>query len=204
MGPVNKREDFLIETYEGLISATARRFEEKARHKGVEIDDFTQILRIRVWRAIEAYDGERSSMTLRKFVFGCLTNQVKDVLKARSKVEALRSHRPGEIRLDELTPRSGYDSPLERPDGGDSSKNALRFLSTDDEDAQDALDGPDLPSSLTKDERIVALMLIEDYTYPLIAKQLGCSLVSVRSHISQIRLKMAGEPLSSDPSLEAA
>ena len=201
----NKREDFKIETYEGLIHSTARRYEEQANRKGVEFDDFVQILRIRVWKAIEAYDPARSSMVLRAFVFGCVTNQVKDVLKNRTKAEALRSHHPGEVHLDDLLPvRKEEGGTGDR--GADSSHNALRFLSVSEEQAYSELDEDEteLPDSLTPAERTVALMLIEDYTQPLIAQHLGCRLSEVRSHISSIRLKMRPGTDLPEPALKVA
>jgi DNA-directed RNA polymerase specialized sigma24 family protein len=64
-----------IAAYEGLVIKTAQMFAELV---GLEIDDMKQELRLKVVKALRAYDSERSKQTERAFVYSCVANLVKD------------------------------------------------------------------------------------------------------------------------------
>lgn len=165
-------------SYEGLVSKTAMRFGEMARVRGFEEDDFKQVLRIKVWQAINAYDPSRTRMQLPNFVFGCMTNLIKDIKGKRVRSDAY---------LEDLLGPGGSDEGVSR---GDNSRNAM-LLSVDQETAFRELETEVLlPESLDEDERAVALLLIEDYAQHEIATTLGIRRTQVRAHIAAIRLKM--------------
>lgn len=173
----NKREDFRLESYEGLVHSTARKYEDPARKRGVELEDFEQILRIKVWWAIEHY-SLTSDLPVRRFVFGCLTNQVKDVLKRKRNQDA---------HLEDMMGASTTGS--EGEIGADSTRNALRYLSVSEEDTfADLLD--ELPNTLTEEELHVAEKLIAGWQQYRIAEEMQVSLGRVRAHIAALRLKL--------------
>lgn len=168
---------FTVEHYEGLVFATARRYE---RYVELEFEDFTQLLRIKVWRALEAYDPARSAMTVKRYVFQCVANQVKDVLKKK---------RRGEVHLEDVAGVRTGDGKLD----ADSTRFAANFLSISEEEAFREVEEVEvnLPETLTTDEHRVAVMLIEDFTQPDIAAAMEIRLGLVRAMVASIKLKMA-------------
>jgi DNA-directed RNA polymerase specialized sigma24 family protein len=85
-----------IAFYEGLVRKTASMIAPLVQE---EYDDIVAILRIKVWRALVAYDASRASLPVERYVFMCVTNQKKDILKRK------RRH---EVPLDE-----SYDDPVD-------------------------------------------------------------------------------------------
>jgi RNA polymerase sigma factor (sigma-70 family) len=68
-----------VAQFEGLVYTTARQIVDG----GVEIDfdDVRQLLRIKILYAIQKYHSDRSTLSLRRFVFGCVRNMRKDIEK---------------------------------------------------------------------------------------------------------------------------
>jgi RNA polymerase sigma factor (sigma-70 family) len=68
--------------FEGLVFATAARY---APMLDDDIEDIQQLLRIKVWQALDAFDPSRTSVPLENFVFSCLRNRMKDMFKAQDR-----------------------------------------------------------------------------------------------------------------------
>ena len=59
-----------------------------APHVQEEYEDIVSVLRIKVWRALCAFDPARSSMPVQRYVFSCVKNQAKDLVKKRRRTQA--------------------------------------------------------------------------------------------------------------------
>jgi len=171
-----------IGPYEGLVHSTAVRYAPILADE--ELDDIKQLLRIKVWKARLAYSPARATQAEDRFVFSCLANYVKDLLKQQS-------------RLNER--RGGAQVYIEDQSTGGSSQQRLdRFelangLIVEDDEVYAVVEEEkvELPSTLTLlEQRIVALLLLGDFTQPEIAGLLGVSVQRVKKAQAAIREKM--------------
>lgn len=158
-----------LSDFEGLIYSTARRYADLLADEDVE--DVRQILRLKVWRALAAYDASRSEQAIETFVFGCVANQVKDLLKAQTRRNSARN---GAMR---------YLEDIE-VDG--------RELCVDEDYALAAVeDQLPLPSTLTHTERAVVVLLVAGHNQSEAAMVLGISRTTVRRVRAAVQRKMA-------------
>lgn len=172
--------------YEGLIFKTAQMHAHAIED---DPEDVRQILRIKVWRALVAYDASRSQMSRDRFVFMVLTNQVKDLKKRK---------RRGELHIEDVAPRgrNQYGTAGQR-DWFDQ-----RYLSEDHEQVYGDVEDDDLvvPSTLTPLERRVVALLFRDYKQTEAARQLGLETREVERAVRSIREKLADwKPDSDEP-----
>jgi RNA polymerase sigma factor (sigma-70 family) len=188
--------------YEGLVCSTASMYQ---RLVGVELEDLQQILRVRVWRAIEAHDADRvNGPTLDSFVFTCVSNQVIDLMKAKLRREpCVCGH--GRIRHEHLKAcghrgcecseyrgmKTSYieeiapDSSLELPGARD------RFEMAHLSEAAYELDDVALPTSLNVMERSIVGLLYVGYRQVEIAEMLGVQRRDVERGMRSLRAKLA-------------
>jgi RNA polymerase sigma factor (sigma-70 family) len=164
-----------IGSFEGLIYSTSARY---ARILDDDLEDIQQNLRIKVWQAVRAYDGSRSSQTLEAFVFSCVTNRVKDMLKAQKRLNDRRQGR--QIYTDEAA-------------GSNPDRFEQTYLSVDDETVYcEVLDeSVELPSTVTWFERSVIALLLLDLNQTEIAAVLCVTRARVRTAHAEVRVKMA-------------
>lgn len=178
-----------IGPYEGLIYATAARYADILDD---DIEDIQQLLRIKVWQARRAFDPARATQTEEKFVFSCVANRVKDMLKAQSRVNAKREGRL--LYTEEVS-------------GSNPERFEREYFAVEDEVvyAEVEEDGAELPSSLDMMERSVATLLLLDLSQNEIAAVLHVTRARVRSVQSSIRVKMADwAPVPEQPELRIA
>lgn len=164
-----------LAAYEGLIHCTAERYVGFLDH---DLDDIKQVLRVKVWQALTAYDGSRSPQAIERFVFSCMRNRVKDLLKEQDR----RNDR-----------RQGTQLYLEDSPGHATQEAfELRYLAQDDELAYaEVEDEPvPLPSTLTELERSVVRLLVLDYAQTEVARELGVSRQRVRTALAAVQEKM--------------
>jgi RNA polymerase sigma factor (sigma-70 family) len=169
-----------IRPYEGLVFSTARRYSE---YLDLDMEDVQQILRLKVAQALMKFDPGRRSTRFelaearRRWVFGAVRNQVKDLLKAQDRRNDARGG--GQLYIEDV---SGETDAFER-----------RHLMESDEDAlAPVLDQiPELPSSLNWLERGVVLLLILELNQTEIARRLGVSRQKVRTAHASVQVKMA-------------
>lgn len=160
--------------YEGLIFSTARRLLGVVE---MEMEDMQQVLRVKCWKALRAYDPKKSRMSEENYVFMCVRDQAKDL--ARKK----RRH---ELHIEQLVQDVGDV-------GGAKDRFESRYLSTDDEvefsSAED--EGVLLPNTLSELEREVILLLYRDFKQSEAARHLGLGRYEMERAMKGIRTKLA-------------
>lgn len=169
----------LLAHYEGLVikTSTHRKYEGIKRWDREEV---RQLLRIRVWKALLAWDPEepRTRARLREgkteeqlrdaYVFGCVTNQMKDLLKR---------DRERDLLVEDLVE-------------GDPTFEARYLHSEFEATTKAVVAAPLIPNTLTSDERFVLLCAYNGYNGPETAERLGMTRGQVAMHIREIREKM--------------
>lgn len=165
-----------IAPYEGLVHRTAQLFSPLL---GIEQEDLCQELRVKVWKVLRTYDPARSSLPEQRYVYGCLTNYIKD-LKKESARRAARE-RPVEHIEDQVTAF------------GSLAAFELRYLHvTHDEVFQTVEEaGFILPSTITEPETRVLLRLLHGYSQPEIAEEMGLRREAVKRLVVSLRDKLA-------------
>lgn len=173
-----------ISHYEGLVRKTAA---ECATRVEDDFDEICQFLREKVWKALDAFSTERVK-TLRskytpeqqreRFVFACVTNGKKDVLKKKQR---------GWLFIDDLATSLDDDKRVGDPNAGGF---ALRYLCEDDAFTSFESDEPRVPNILDPTEREVALLLYENFNEDEIAAKIGRRRKETRAVIAGIQQKM--------------
>jgi DNA-directed RNA polymerase specialized sigma24 family protein len=189
----------LLAHYEGLVRKTAARVAPKVEE---DYDDICQFLRYKVWKALQAFTAKRvkptANMTLTekrdRFVFACLTNAVKDVLKKK---------RHYLLFIEDLTADTGYSDSAHEGWGSNlaaKQKFEGRYLSEDaDFEKLFEEDTVLIPSTLDSVERRVALLLYMDFTPTDIGRQIKCQRKDVEEIVGSIQEKMADwQPSAAD------
>jgi RNA polymerase sigma factor (sigma-70 family) len=161
-----------IAYYEGLIHKTASMCAPRVQE---EYEDIVAIFRIKVWRALEAYDPSRSTVPVRRYVFSCVKNQEKDLLKRK---------RRNEVSLDAMI---GLDDELAH----DSFECAYLAVSVEVTYAEVERELPLLPSTLSSREREVLLCLYTGLSQRETAVRLVLRVTDVERAVKGIRSKMA-------------
>lgn len=172
--------------YEGLVHSTAVRYAPILADE--ELDDIKQLLRIKVWKSRLAYSPSRVTQATERaeerWVFSCLANYVKDLLKQQSRLNERRGG--GQVYIEDQST------------GGSSQQRLDRFelangLVVDDDQVYAVVEEEkvELPSTLTLlEQRIVALLLLGEFTQPEMAALLGVSVQRVKKGQAAIREKM--------------
>lgn len=148
-----------IAFYEGLVRKTAAMIAPAVQE---DYEDIVAILRIKVWRALVAFDPSRARLPVERYVFMCVTNQKKDLLKRK------RRH---EVPLDEE-----YDV---RVDGD--------VVYSDVEDDVT----PVIPCTLSAFERELVARLYLGYTERQAGQLLGLTRSQMERALDGVRVKMA-------------
>lgn len=184
-------DPLILGSYEPLVRSTAVLIvAQLAERVGPEdgVEDVMQLLRVKVWQALHYYgagrmprrDGEGASRTRDRYVFMCLMNLKKDILK-RKRVMTLM--------IEDVAPaRVGYHR--DRPGPRDAFE--AKYLAESREDVYGPVDEPPplVPNTLTGFERDVMLLLYRDYTHREIAQRLGASKGEVLSAVRALRSKL--------------
>lgn len=174
----------LLAHYEGLILKTAGL---NARYVEEEFEDICQFLRVRVWKALLAFDPaalrvqpttqKELEKSRDKYVFICVTNAVKDVLKKK---------RHNLLFIEDIA--SAEEHGIEA-NNGQRAKFEERYLCSEEIEIDD--EPPLIPSTLTKTERSVLQLLYVGYKPAEIAGKIGLPRSEVSSATKAIREKMA-------------
>lgn len=176
-----------LEKFEGLVFTTAKMHE---RWLGVELEDLQQVIRVKVWEAVEAFDESRyphnRDLHLRSWVFGAVRNKMKDLIKSKVRRDKYGVH--FNYIEDERTFRS--EDALE----GDAAFD-YKHMRHDDPENEDLA----LPPTLTENERAVIALIVLDYRQREIAGTLEIPISHVERAMRSIRVKMAEwEPTTSN------
>lgn len=169
-----------VARYEGLVHSTAVRFSPYIED---DFDDVKQVLRIKVWRALLSYDATRDLRLASqdRYVFGCVTNQVKDLIKKRKRSDF-------EMGIEDAVPTIGSEefSLL------DSFELRVGLTTSHDQVYSIVEDEPvNLPSTLTGHEKRIVNLLLLDLQHIEVARALGMTKAEIARAIRTIRDKMA-------------
>lgn len=191
MEPTQARDPALLQHYEGLVIKTSVRYKGIKRY---DTDEVRQLLRVKVWEALLAWDPEnpktqrriqrglKSEVELRDaWVYGCLANKMKDLLKRDRERELL------------IEDQLETDSTFER-----------RYLYTeaDTEISRASESRPLVPNTLTSNERYVLACMYNGHNGPETAERLGLTRAQVAMAVRSIREKMRDwKPTTPRPSV---
>lgn len=159
--------------FEGLIFSTAARYADLLDD---DLDDIRQVLRVKVWKALEHYDPARSALDHKRFIFGCMRNFVKDLLKSQDRRNKARGGRQQYIT--DVLDAFPYFEELALAETADEA-----YFEVEDEDVT-------LPATLTPLEREVVALLVLDYNQTEISEVLGVPRKRIVSAHAAIREKM--------------
>lgn len=156
-----------VEFYEGLIHKTASLYVAYVQE---EFEDIVSILRIKAWRALQSYDSTRSSMPPERYVFSCVKNQCKDLVKRK---------RRDELFLADLV-----------EDGSPGFE--ARYLQADASQVFAAVEEDDmiLPPTLSQLEREIVGLLYLDFSQKEAAGLLGLRRNEMERAVKLIRQKL--------------
>lgn len=170
-----------IAHYEGLVRSTASRYVSIMAGAAMDFEDICQVLRIKVWKALEAYDPARCNKDRRSFVFMCVRNQGKDLVKRRAEDRELNS-----LHIEDVAPTVNGN-------GAVRDRFEMRYLqSAEDVALRSALEeAPLIPSTLSTNERRVLAYLYVGYGPTEIVADSGLSKPVVTRAIRAIREKMS-------------
>lgn len=180
----------LLAHYEGLVRKTAGRNAHKVED---DFEDICQFFRYKVWKALLSFDpaGLRVKPTSRKgleeardkYVFSCITNAVKDVLKKKQH---------NLLFIEDVAGPGSWS-----PEGdhaefwGQRQHFEQRYMCLEDafREVEDEL--PVVPSTLTRSERAVVLLLYLDFKPTEIALYTTLPRAEINAMTKTIRTKMA-------------
>lgn len=162
-------------SYEGLVFSTAARY---APILDDDLEDIQQILRVKVWKSLNAFDSARTKLGVESWVFSCLKNQVKDLLKSQTRRNAARQGR--QLYTEEVA------SDL-------TAKFEARYLSLSADEIYGCVEDEEvtLPATLTDSERAYVYLLLMDFSPAEIAVTLAVTRNRVRHLRESVQLKMA-------------
>lgn len=159
-----------VRFYEGLCRKTASMYVGLIEE---DYEDVLSILRIKCWRALQAYDPVRAQgVPVERYVFSCVRNQVKDLLKRK---------RRNELYLEDVS-RVGD---IEATDAFE-----CRYLAVDDDLAAEVEpERPSLSGFTSLELRVMALRYA-DYSERELARHLGLPQAEVRATVVAIQQKL--------------
>lgn len=174
--------------YEGLIFTTAERLIRHPKLDGkVGLDDIRQLLRIKAWYALEKWSPERANGSRDAFIFACITNQVKDILKAK---------RPEEVFIEDQKPSPPQWAGIGDGSPPDQDRFEARYLAVPPDDVyRSVLESdeppPLLPNTLTAIERQFVVLLYAGRERMEIRRELKLSPRMYDTVLNGIRLKFS-------------
>lgn len=162
-----------VRDFEGLVIKTARMF---AAQVGREECDLAQELRVRVWRAIQSWDGDRFP-SLERYVFIAVTNKIKDFKRDAAREKA-RREREGVsfVHIEDMAPgqfEGHYHTGRERVYGRIDGEMFV------------------LPSTVTETEATIALLLVQEVSRLEIAIRLDLSDGEITAAVRHLQIKLA-------------
>lgn len=168
----------VLRLYEGLIFSTARRYSIFVEE---DLEDIQQILRVKVFRALESYDGAKAPARTDgrdprdAYVFQCVRNQAKDLLKKKPRHESYID--------DSFADEEGS--------GRDWFEHSIGMATTHDQ-VYGEIEDDDLvvPNTLTELERQVVCLLYAGYRQSEVARSLCLVKRDMERAMRSIRLKM--------------
>ena len=163
--------------YDGLVGNTALML---AGHVELPVEDIKQILAIKAWRALCAYDPAKArGMNRDRYVFMCVRDQAKDLAKKRKRRE---------LFIEDLSSDDGSNERVQSRDTFDS-----RYLSSTHDETYGRVEDDDcvMPNTLTVLEQEIVVLLYRDYKQSEAARHLGIEKPAMEKAVRSIRRKLA-------------
>lgn len=184
-----------VEFYEGLCRKTAAKYVNIVQE---EYEDLLQILRLKCWRALESFDPAKSRVPVQNYVFSCVRNQIKDLLKREFAEDGSRRRQP-DLYIEDIAPTQG-DGAMSDHWSGPRQGFEMQYLREDEERAfaEVLSETPLIPSTLTGSEQRVLTCLYLEYGQAEIAEVLVISRREVARCVKAIKEKMADWKPSAD------
>lgn len=184
MSELEAHDPKVLAQYEGLIFSTARLY---VRYVDEAVDDIQQILRIKVYKALLSYDASKARPRddgrdpRDAYVFQCVKNQAKDLLKKKPRNESFIE----DIAPESRNQRGGLQTTR------DWFEDAVGLTSSHDE-VYGAIEDDDLvvPNTLTQLERRVVCLLYAGYRQSEVARKLSLAKRDMERSMRAIRAKM--------------
>lgn len=166
--------DTEIAAYEGLVRTTASRY---VPFLDDDFEDIAQVLRLKIWKALQAFDPAKATQSIEGYVFMCMRNQVKDLLKGQD-----RRNRA----------RGGATIFIEDASGGNTDRFQEMHMSASQEQAFFTVEDEavELPATLTDLETKVVGLLLLDLNQTEIATAIGVTRQRVRTAHLAVQEKM--------------
>lgn len=177
MGIQEAHDPQILDHYEGLIFKTAQMY---APFVDEDIEDIQQILRIKVYKALLAYDPRAPRALERdRYVFSCMKNQAKDLLKRRKRQESF---------IEDLAPAADDGRRMSRSKFEERTGQLLEH-----HEVYGLIEEDDVlvPNTLSDLERRIVCLLYSDYRQSEVARQLGLAKRDMERAMRSIRGKMA-------------
>lgn len=174
--------------YEGLIFKTAQRY---VGFVDEDFEDIQQMLRVKAWQALRSFDPSRSAMTQDAYVFSCIKNRCKDMVKrVHSETGKMRA---SQLFIEDIAPDDPGRRKGEHSGNNVRDKFERRYLCRTHEQTYGEVEDEDvrLPSTLTKVEREVVGLTYLDFKPQEVAKLLGIVRGEVEAALGRVREKMA-------------
>lgn len=166
--------DVDISPYLGLIHATAARYEPILDD---DLEDIKQVLALKVAQAVAAFDPSKTKLPLRNFVFSCVTNRVKDLLKEQSRRNDRRGG--GQLYVEDVGSASmAFEATYL------CVSEEIVYFEVEDETVK-------LPATLSPLEAQVVQLLLLEYNQTEIAVRLKVTRAAVRKAHASVQAKMA-------------
>lgn len=179
MAYADAHDPHVLRHYEGLIFKTALMLHG---HVEDDLEDIQQILRIKVFRALLAFNPTRAVRLSRdNYVFMCLRDQAKDLAKRRKRRE---------LYIEDLAPAAAAadSAGLLSRDWFDE-----RYLSSSRDEVYSTVEDDDclIPNTLSELEVEIVVLLYGDYRQTEIATRLGLGKRDMELAMRSIRQKLA-------------
>lgn len=158
--------------YEGLIFSTTRIVVEAGVEE--EFEDLQQIFRMKLVKALRAYNPRRSRLARDAFIFGAIANQKKDMLKRK---------RRNEGSVEELADAYSTEDRFALEHGLVTSPDEI-YAAIEDDDLM-------LPSTLSAIERQIVVRLYAGRMQIEAAAELGLTKGETERAMRSIRVKLA-------------
>lgn len=176
-------DPFCVDYYLPLCQKTAWMY---YKHTEEDYEDVVQILHLKCWRALQTFDAERSAMPVERYVFSCMKNMCKDLLKKKKHYDHYVEDMMVWTQTDMQNSSDGFH---------------FRYLSSDHDQVFGEIDEgePLIPSTLSTFEREVVCYLVSGYNQKEIADELDLDVALVRRAVKSVRVKMADWAPEAEP-----
>lgn len=182
-----EKDPTCVQYYEGLVRKTAGKYHAVVQE---EYEDMCQMLRLKAFQALESFDAAKSRVPISNYVFSCIRNLVKDLLKRK---------RRNDLYIEDIAPSINAKEG-EREFNGTRDRFESRYCTQEEDDAFREIleDTPLIPCTLTEMERSVLVGLYLEYQQKDIADRLGVNIREVARAVKAIKEKMADWEPSTD------